>query len=240
MGVNAQMYRRWGFVAVIAALGAVAVPIQTGFAKEENKAENAESAEEAKKPKRELTEAEKQEKAARRVCKVKICGILRGRSSDGDVACDIVKTWHEDDVREMMENSRLKWPWGNARCQTKLNIKRDELAKAVSEAKHEVVMDKHDIACVLDRKTEKKETYNVTFSLAPKVTFEKGKATKASLNWGNITAPTLAKGVIWSATKLDNTFNVLQKHIVKMTNEFLTRKCDEVEKDLPGQTGAAQ
>ncbi|MGZ5821917.1 MAG: hypothetical protein ACXWI1_10600, partial [Croceibacterium sp.] len=74
--------------------------------------------------KRELTPEEKAEKEARKECKMKICDILATRDPNGDdVACDIVKTWREEDITKML-GGKISWPWGKAVCQSKLEIKR--------------------------------------------------------------------------------------------------------------------
>ena len=52
---------------------------------------------------------------------------------------------------------------------------------------------------------------------------------KARLNWGKITAPTLVKTAMWTATATDNTFNVLEGTVVEDINDFIGTKCDEVK-----------
>ena len=53
------------------------------------------------------------------------------------------------------------------------------------------------------------------------------------MNWGTIDAPMLAYSVIWPGAKLDNSLNVLGGQVVKMTNEFMGKKCDKVKEFLP-------
>ena len=76
-----------------------------------------------------------------------------------------------------------------------------------------------------------KEPTNIKFSITLEVQFENGKARKASLNWGKIEAPTLVKGATWTAKATDNTFNVLGSTLVEDINDFISKKCDEVESD---------
>jgi hypothetical protein len=47
------------------------------------------------------------------------------------------------------------------------------------------------------------------------------------MGWGEIDAPLLAKGAIWSATATDNTFNVLSGSMVSEINSFIFDKCKE-------------
>ena len=84
-----------------------------------------------------------------------------------------------------------------------------------------------EVTCEIDR--DKEAPAKISFAFAPKVTFEGGKATKASLNWGTIDAPALVKGAMWTATATDNTFNVLQSTLVEDINQFIADKCLEVK-----------
>ena len=89
------------------------------------------------------------------------------------------------------------------------------------------------VACTVDR--EKDAGSEIKFDFSPKITFEKGKAVKAHLNWGKIEAPTLVKGAMWTATATDNTFNVLQSTMVEDINDFIDKKCLEVKDEWAGK-----
>ena len=168
--------------------------------------------------KRQLTPEEAAEKEARKECKKKICDIIATGDPNGEsVSCDIVKTWREEDIVKML-GGKVSWPWGKAVCQSKLELERKSLALAMSEASHE--------------KTEG-EPYTVEVTLAPKVKFENGKATEASINWGEATAPLLIYPLIYAGTGLDNKINVLGPEVVRMVNEFATKKCTEVKAEAP-------
>ena len=84
-----------------------------------------------------------------------------------------------------------------------------------------------EVACSIQR--EKKEATKIDIDFAPTVTFENGKAVKAKINWGKLSAPTLVKGAMWTATATDNTLNVLQSTLVEDINDFISKKCDEVK-----------
>jgi hypothetical protein len=179
-----------------------------------------------------LTPEEKAEKEARKACKIEICGVLATKDPAGpDISCDIVKTWRGAAITKML-GGKFDWPWGNAVCQSKLVIKREVLAKAMSEARYEVVMPSQKLSCTLDQKKEGKP-YIVDVTVAPKVTFENGKAVNASLNWGEASGPMLVYALIYAGTGLDNASKVLGPEVVRMTNEFTGKKCAEVGKDLP-------
>jgi hypothetical protein len=156
----------------------------------------------------ELTPEEKAQKDARKACKAEICDILATRDPNGpDVSCDIVKTWREATIAKMLGN-KIDWPWGKAVCQSKLELKRAALAKAMSERKYEVTLPVQKLRCTLAQKKEG-EPYAIEVSIAPKVAFENGKAVEARLNWGEASAPMLVYALIYAGTGFDNQTNVL-------------------------------
>jgi hypothetical protein len=183
-----------------------------------------------------LTAEERAEKQERKACKVKICDILATKDPQGDdVSCDIVKTWREQDITKML-GGRFNWTWGKAVCQSKLEVKREALAKAMTEANYEVVLPEQKVRCTLDQKSAG-EPYAVDISIAPKVAFENGKAVSARLNWGEAKAPMLAYALIYAGTGLDNSANVLGPEVTRMVNEFTTKKCAKLKDDLSRSTG---
>jgi hypothetical protein len=185
--------------------------------------------------KRELTPEEKAEKEARKACKAKICDIIATRDPAGDdVSCDIVKTWREEDIAKML-GGKISWPWGEAVCQSKLELPRAPLAKAMSEADYELVMPPQKVRCTLAQKTEG-EPYVVELTMAPKVKFKDGKASEATINWGEAQAPLLIYPLIYAGTGLDNSTNVLGPEVVRMVNEFAGKKCAQVKAELPADT----
>lgn len=184
-------------------------------------------------PEREPTPEEKAEKEARKECKKTICDILATRDLNGsDVACAITKTWREEDIAKML-GGKITWPWGKAVCQSKLEIKRADLAKAMSEPEYEVALEPQKVNCTLAQK-DRGEPYAVKITMAPKVKFKDGKAIEASINWGEASAPLLVYPLIYAGTGLDNQTNVLGPQVVRMVNVFATRKCAEVKAELSG------
>jgi hypothetical protein len=182
--------------------------------------------------KRVLTPEEKAEKEARKACKIKLCAIFASKDPNGDdVSCDIVKTWREEDIAKML-GGKASWPWGKAVCQSKLELARAPLAKAMSEPAYEIVMSSHKVRCTLAQK-DNSEPYVVEIAMAPKVTFKDGKASDANINWGEASAPMLVYPLIYAGTGLDNSTNFLGPEVVRMVNEFTTKKCAEVKDELP-------
>lgn len=181
-----------------------------------------------------LTPEEIKERDLRKDCKVKICSAFHNRKSEGgDISCNVLKTWRKEQLTKMIEKAKVSWPWGPVKCTAEVKLKREGLIKAMTEDKFESQLDTHHVACEVDRDKEAKA--DIKFEFSPKVTFEKGKATKAVLNWGKIEAPALVKGAMWTATATDNTFNVLQSTIVEDINDFIANKCMEVKDDWQGK-----
>lgn len=182
----------------------------------------------------ELTPEEIKEREARKDCKVRICAAFHNRKSDaGDVACSVLKTWRKEQLTKMVERAKVSWPWGAVKCVADIKLKRADLDKAMTTDSHEATLDKHQVSCEIARENDKPA--EIKFDFTPKVTFEKGKATKATLNWGAIEAPTLVKGVMWTAMAADNSLNVLQSTVVEDINDFIGPKCDEVKSDWQGK-----
>jgi hypothetical protein len=167
------------------------------------------------------------EKEARRACKVEICKAFATPKADGGpITCSVTKTWLQSEIQQSILRDKLSWPWGHAQCTAKIDLSGSDIAKLMGDGSAEVQLKKHAVACSLDRKApETGEAYAVTLAIEPKITFEKGKATKVVMGWKDIEAPVLAKAAIWSATATDNTFNVLSGAIVGEVNEFLFTKC---------------
>jgi hypothetical protein len=175
------------------------------------------------------TEEEKLERASRRQCALALCSTLHNHKPDtGDVACNVQKTWRKEILVKILSKGKVTWPWGYARCLTDLKFDRATLVKSMTLPEFEAQFDTHNISCELEGEKEK---YEVKLQIQPKVTFKQGKAVKASLNWGKIEAPSLAKTALWSATAADNSFGVLQNTVVEDINEFIHTKCMEAKEE---------
>lgn len=181
-------------------------------------------------PEAELTPEEKAEKEARKSCKVAICkGFRNPAAAPEQISCSVLKSWRKPQLDKMVSKAKVSWPWGAVRCTAEIKLGRDMLAKAMSEDKFEMTLETQSVLCTIDN--EGKEARQVSVAFAPKVSFEKGKAVAAKINWGKLEAPTLVKGVMWTATGTDNTFNVLESTLVTDINDFTSKKCDEVKDD---------
>lgn len=192
---------------------------------------SAEKSAEAAKPDVVLTKEELAEKEARKACKVDICAAFRKPAAKGsDIACEIPKSWRKEQLVKMVSKLKVTWPYGPVRCMSAINLKRDDLVKAVTAGKHTLQLDKHAVSCTID-KVDDKPASEIKFEFSPKVGFEKGKAVSTKMNWGKIEAPALIKGAMWTATAADNTINMLSGTLVEDINEFIDKKCEEVKEE---------
>jgi hypothetical protein len=179
------------------------------------------------------TEEEKKEREERRVCAVQLCATLHNRNpAEGHVSCTIQKTWRKEVLSKILARGKVSWPWGDTRCASEIKVDRALLVKAMQEPELEAQFDTYDIRCQIDNAKDK---YDVALQVRPKITFKQGKAVKASMNWGKIEAPTLAKTALWSVTAADNTFGLLQTTAVEDINEFIGTKCMEVKEAWQGR-----
>src|SRR5262249_48718812 len=135
-----------------------------------------------------------------------------------DIACHVIKSWRKEQLVKLVAKVKVTWPYDGAQCFTDLSVSRGDLVKAMTTPKAEVQFAKHTVKCSI--KAEKDGTTNFSFELAPKVTFENGKAVKAQADWGKIEGPTLIKSALWTATAADNTVNILSGSIVDEVNTF--------------------
>ena len=179
------------------------------------------------------TEEEKLERDGRRKCAAAVCSTLHNkRPADGLATCAIRKTWRKEALTRILSKAKVSWPWGDTRCTSEVRFDRAILVKAMEGPQVEAQFEPHDVRCTIDGEKEK---YEITIQLRPKVTFKDGKAVKASLNWGKLEAPTLAKSALWSITAADNTFGLLQSTTVEDINEFITTKCMEAKEEWQGK-----
>ena len=76
--------------------------------------------------------------------------------------------------------------------------------------------------CEVERE---KEVLNISVNIAPRIQFKDGKAVKAWIGVGEIQAPTVVKGAIWSAAQLEDTFGVVHGDLIKEINRFVYERC---------------
>ena len=62
-------------------------------------------------------------------------------------------------------------------------------------------------------------------ALSPRLQFKDGKAAKAWLGIGEIQAPAVLKGAIWTAAQLEDTFGVVHGDLIKEINRYVHERC---------------
>lgn len=176
-----------------------------------------------------LTPEEIAERESRKACKIEICSAFRAKVEGSDIACNVTKSWRQSQLNTFMQKAYASWPWGAVQCKADLKLNRADMIKSMTEASYEMVIQKHTVACTIARGEE--EPAKIEFSFSPKVKFENGIAKQASLNWGEIKAPTVVNEAMWAATATDNTFNMLESTLVEDINTFISKQCDEVKSE---------
>jgi hypothetical protein len=176
------------------------------------------------------TAEEYAQKAAREACKIEICDIIATREDQGaNVMCDIGWTWRADEIVQAL-GGRIDWTWDKVACQTDVTVKRAPLANAMRVRDATIKGDRHTVRCTVDGKPDVIEV-----ELAPRVTFNNGEATEATVNWGDVSAPAAIYPLLYAATGLDNSTNILGPEVVRQVNKFIRKDCATVADQLPGR-----
>ena len=165
----------------------------------------------------------KGEKEQLEACERSLCDILVKREAGGgDLQCALQKTWSGSRIKQGVEEKKLKWGFGDLRCSVNLDAKRQEMVDALTKPEYELKLPAHAIRCDIERGSE---VIPVSVSLAPKLQFKAGKAAKAWLGIGEIQAPAVVKGAIWTAAQLEDTFGIVHGELIKEINTFVYERC---------------
>lgn len=212
-------------IVVAIALSAIGTPIAVAADKASDDKASAVSTADA-----DLTPAEKAERESRKACKVEICRAFHAPNPEaGNVSCNVVKSWRKAQLDKIVGKMKVSWPYGPVVCKSSISLPRADMSKALKSPAHSFTLQDHAVTCRIER--DKGEPTEIDIHFAPSVTFEKGKATKASVNWGTLKAPTMLKGLMWTATAADNATGLLSGMLVDDINTFTGAKCDEVRAD---------
>lgn len=170
---------------------------------------------------RALEEA-KDEKAQLKACERDLCTILVKREGGGDLQCSMQKTWAGSKIKQGVEEKKLTWSLGDVRCGVKLEVKRQDMLDALTKPQFELKLAPHAIRCDVERE---KEVVPISVTMTPRLQFKDGKAAKVWLGIGEIQAPAVVKGAIWTAAQLEDTFGVVHSDLVKEINRFVYERC---------------
>lgn len=165
----------------------------------------------------------KDEKERLEACERNICGIIVKReAAGGDLQCNVQKTWAGTKIKQGVEQRKLSWSLGDVRCSVALDAKRQDMLDALSKPQYELKLASHAIRCDVERE---KEVLQVTVNMAPRIEFKDGKAMKVLLGIGEIQAPSVVKGAIWTAAQLEDTFGVVHSDLLREINKFVGEYC---------------
>ena len=167
-------------------------------------------------------EEAKDEKAQLEACERDLCAILVKREAGGDLQCSMQKTWAGSKIKQGVEEKKLTWSLGDVRCGVKLEVKRQDMLDALTKPQSELKLAPHAIRCDVERE---KEVVPISVTMTPRIQFKDGKAAKVWLGIGEIQAPAVVKGAIWTAAQLEDTFGVVHSDLVKEINRFVYDRC---------------
>jgi hypothetical protein len=167
-------------------------------------------------------EEAKDEKEKLETCERDLCTILVKREAGNDLQCSLQKTWAGSKIKQGVEEKKLTWSLGDVRCEIKLEVKRQDMLDALTKPKFELKLPTHAVRCEVERE---KEVLPVSVALTPRVLFKDGKATTVWLGIGEIQAPAVVKGAIWTAAQLEDNFGVVHSDLIKEINRFVYERC---------------
>ena len=163
------------------------------------------------------------EKERLKSCERTLCEIILKREEGPDLSCALSKTWASDKIRAGVESRTLEWSWGDARCSLDLEIARASILSALEGDEYSFEVPAHKAICQVEHADE--SITEVSMSLAPKIMFEKGIATSASIGMSDLEGPKLITGALWSVAKFEEWFGLFEDDMLDEINEFIGKKC---------------
>ncbi len=158
-----------------------------------------------------------------KACEMAVCQqIVKKGPAEGHLTCDLSKTWARSFIEDGIKEKSFKWGLGDARCALKLDLGRDILVKALTEPDYTLQIPAQTAACAAETGDS---ITSVKITLAPKLVFKAGAVTSVTLAVGEIEAPALVKGVIWSAAKMEDTVGLFHSQLLKEINGFIQKRC---------------
>ena len=168
-------------------------------------------------------EEQKDEKEKLKACETTLCSLVNKKApADGDMACQLSKTWTKDKIKEGSASGKISWGFGDARCSVDLKLPRAAVISALKDAESTFQFPEHVVACEIERE---KEVTPVKLKLAPKITFKKGQAVSAWVNLKEVEGPSTMKGLAFTVAKLEDGVGIFHKSLIKAINSQLHEKC---------------
>lgn len=163
---------------------------------------------------------------ALKACEKRVCTMIlaKGQPLDGgDLVCILSKTWGKSSL-EGGKSKGIGWGFGDARCGTKINVRRAEVAAALTKPAHTMQAPDQMVRCVVERGGKEEP---VSLIAAPRVDFKNGKANKVWINLKGIDGPADIKTTVSLAASLEDSLGIFHRQLVKSINTFIRRKCSK-------------
>ncbi len=169
------------------------------------------------------------EKEARRACKTMICQAFAKPGDEKKITCDVTKTWLRSQIIERIVGGSYVWPYGHAQCTTSIAMDSASLGKTLAGARFDLNLSEHALTCNIDpRSATRKNGFTIKISVAPKITFDKGKATKVDISSIKTEGSTLASAAVTSLLAVDRVSGLVSSAIASEINDFIFTRCNEV------------
>jgi hypothetical protein len=168
------------------------------------------------------------EKEGRRACKVQICTAFAKPDAGEPIACEVVKTWTQQEIVDRVVGGSYVWHYGHTQCSVKLALDRGLIAKAMTEGKTTVSFPEHSFICNVDDKDATKgKAFMVSVKITPAIAFEKGEAKSVTLEPVKAEGSSMASAAVTSLMAVDKVSGMVSRVAAAEINEFLFNKCKD-------------
>lgn len=168
-------------------------------------------------------EEQKDEKDKLKACEVRLCTLVNKKAPpDGDMACQLSKTWAKDKIKEGSASGKVSWGFGDARCAVDVKLPRASIIAALKDAESTFQFPEQIVTCEIERE---KEVTPVKLKLAPKIKFKNGHAVTAWVNLKEVDGPSTMKGLAFTVAKLEDGVGIFHKSLIRAINHQLHEKC---------------
>lgn len=164
----------------------------------------------------------KDEQARLDQCAEDVCNLILSKDEKSQVPrCNIVKTWAKDTIKEG-ESSFVTWAFGDTRCEADLKVGNGLIVAALTQPKYTLQAPMQTVNCIIE---ENGKSQRVVAKANPKIKFKNGIADKIEIKLKSIDGPGHVTGPISTIAKLEETFGIFHKSLLKSVNKFVHRKC---------------
>lgn len=168
-------------------------------------------------------EEQKDEKDKLKACEATLCTLVNKKApADGDMACQLSKTWSKDKIKEGSASGKVSWGFGDARCAVDLKLPRASIIAALKDAESTFQFPEQTVTCEIERE---KEVTPVKLKLSPKIQFKNGQAVTAWVNLKDVEGPSTMKGLAFTVAKLEDGVGIFHRSLIKAINHQLHEKC---------------